>query len=47
MANLAKLNTGIRQYIPSKEALVRFAAWQPTYERELAREYLNNFKYPI
>ena len=32
MAQIAKLNKGVRYYDRTDEALVGFAAWQPTYE---------------
>jgi len=33
MAEIAKLNKGVRYYNRTDEALAGFAAWQPTYER--------------
>lgn len=34
MNEIAKLNTGVRYYIRTDEALSGFAAWQPAYEAE-------------
>ena len=33
MAEIAKLNRGVRYYTRTEEALAGFAAWQPTYEK--------------
>ena len=34
MAEIAKLNKGVRYYIRTDEALAGFASWQPQYEKE-------------
>ena len=34
MAEIAKLNKGVRYYNGTEEDLARYAAWQPTYEKE-------------